>query len=72
MERFDQFSTLENDLEHKNFETFEEISHNFGKTDGDMTLFSEKNVYFHYLDVWVCGFMPNSNKNSLIVSRFAK
>ena len=36
MERFDQFSTLENDFEHKNFETFEEVAHNFGRSDDDI------------------------------------
>ena len=34
MERFDQFSTLKNDIENQNFEMFEEVVHNFGKSDG--------------------------------------
>ena len=41
MERFNQFSTLENDLENQNFKMFEEIVHNFGKSDHDI-IFSEK------------------------------
>jgi hypothetical protein len=35
MERFDQFSTLKNDLENQNFEMFK-VVHNFGKFDGDI------------------------------------
>ena len=35
-ERFDQFSTLKNDFENQNFEMFEEVVHNFGKSDGDI------------------------------------
>ena len=34
LERFDQFSTLKNDFENQNFEMFEEVVHNFGKSDG--------------------------------------
>ena len=36
LERFDQFSTLKNDFENQNFEMFEEVVHNFGKSDGDI------------------------------------
>ena len=36
LERFDQFLTLKNDFENLNFEMFEEIVHNFGKSDDDM------------------------------------
>ena len=36
MERFDQFSTLTNDFEDQNFELFEEVDHNFGKSDSDI------------------------------------
>ena len=34
--RFNQFSTLKNDFENQNFEMFEEVVHNFGKSDGDI------------------------------------
>ena len=33
---FDRFSTLKNDFENQNFEMFEEVVHNFGKSDGDI------------------------------------
>ena len=36
MERFDQFSTLKIDFENQNFEMFDEVVHNFGKSDGDI------------------------------------
>ena len=35
-ERFDQFLTQKNDFESTNFEMFEEVVHNFGKSDDDM------------------------------------
>ena len=35
-ERFDQFLTQKNDFESMNFEMFEEIVHNFGKSDDEM------------------------------------
>ena len=35
LERFGQFSTLKNDFENQNFEMFEEVAHNVGKSDGD-------------------------------------
>ena len=35
LERFDQFSTPKNDFENQNFEMFEEVVHNFGKSDGN-------------------------------------
>jgi hypothetical protein len=35
-ERFDQFSALKNYFENQNFEMFEEVVHNFGKSDGDI------------------------------------
>jgi hypothetical protein len=34
-ERFNQFSTFKNDFENQNFEMFEEVVHNFSKSDGD-------------------------------------
>ena len=35
LERFDQFSTLKNDFKKpQNFEMFQEVVHNFGKSDG--------------------------------------
>ena len=36
MERFDQFSTLKKDFENQNCEMFEEVAHNFGKSDSDI------------------------------------
>ena len=36
LERFVQFSTLKNDFENQNFEMFEEVVHNFGKSDSDI------------------------------------
>ena len=36
LERFDQFLTLKNVFENPNFEIFEEVFHNFGKSDGDI------------------------------------
>ena len=36
MDRFDQFLTLKNDFENQNFEMFEKVAHNFGKSDGDI------------------------------------
>ena len=36
MNRADQFSTMKNDFENQNFEIFEEVVHNFGRSDDDM------------------------------------
>ena len=36
LERFDQFSTLKNYFEIQNFDIFDTIVHNFGKSDDDM------------------------------------
>ena len=36
LERLDQFLTQKNDFESTNFEMFEEVVHNFGKSDDDM------------------------------------
>ena len=36
LERFDQFLTQKNDFEITNFEMFEEVVHDFGKSDGDI------------------------------------
>ena len=35
-EIFDRFSTQKNYFENQNFEMFEEVVHNFGKSDDDM------------------------------------
>ena len=35
-ERFNQFLTQKNDLKSRNFEMFQEVVHNFGKSDDDM------------------------------------
>ena len=37
LEGFDQFLTQKNDFESTNFEMFEEVAHNFGKSNGDIT-----------------------------------
>ena len=34
LERFNQLLTLKNDFYNQNFEMFEEVVHNFGKSDG--------------------------------------
>ena len=36
LERFNQFLTQKNDFESTNFDMFEEVVHNFGKSDDDM------------------------------------
>ena len=36
LERFDQFSTMKYDFENQNFEMFEEVVCNIGKSDGDI------------------------------------
>ena len=36
LEKFNQFSTLKNDFENQNFEMFNEVVHNFGKSEGDI------------------------------------
>ena len=36
LERFNQFLTQKNDFESTNFEMFQEVDHNFGKSDDDM------------------------------------
>ena len=36
-ERFNQLLTQKNDFVSTNFEMFEEVVHNFGKSDDDMT-----------------------------------
>ena len=36
MERFNRFFTQKNDFGSMNFEIFEEVVHNFGKSDDDM------------------------------------
>ena len=36
LERFNQFLALKNDFENQNFEMFEEVVHNLGKSDNDM------------------------------------
>ena len=57
MEKFDQFSTLKNDIETQNFEIFQEVvAHNFGKSDGDNGAHT------------VQEFMPNLIKKSVMVS----
>ena len=33
LERFDQFQKLKNDFETQNFEIFDKVVHNFGKSD---------------------------------------
>ena len=36
LERFYQFLMQKNDFESTNFDMFEEVVHNFGKSDGDI------------------------------------
>ena len=36
LERFEQFSTMKNDFENQNFEMFEQVVHNSGKSDDDI------------------------------------
>jgi hypothetical protein len=36
LEGFNQFSTLENDFENQNFEMFDKVVTNFGKSDDDL------------------------------------
>ena len=36
MDRLNQFSTLKIFFENQNFEMFEKVAHNFGKSDGDI------------------------------------
>ena len=36
LERFDKFLTRKNEFEGTNFEMFEGVAHNFGKSDDDM------------------------------------
>ena len=36
LERFYQFSTLQNGIENQKFEVFKEVVHNFGKSDSDI------------------------------------
>ena len=36
LERFVQFLPLKNDFENRNFDIFEEVAHNFGKSDDNM------------------------------------
>ena len=44
-ERFGWFLMPKNDFESTNFANFEEVVHNFGKSDDDMIYW--KNAYFH-------------------------
>ena len=54
---------MKNDFENQNFDMFEEVAHNFGKSDSDISY--EKMLSFTRC---ICGFMPNSNKKILTVS----
>ena len=47
LEIFDQFLTQKNDFESTNFELFEEVVHDFGKSDED--IIQRKNAYFHQM-----------------------
>ena len=44
LERFDQFQTPKNDLETQNFEIFDKVVHDFGKSD--KIIIQWKNAYF--------------------------
>ena len=41
---------LKNDFESTHFANFEEVVHNFGRSDDDMILW--KNAYFQYMQKW--------------------
>ena len=56
MERFNQFSTLENDFENQNLVMFDVVIHNFGKSYSDI---SEK---IFISTIWTRDFMSNSIK----------
>ena len=54
---------MKNNFENQNFDMFEEVAHNFGKPDSDISY--EKMLSFTRR---ICGFMPKSNKKILTVS----
>ena len=62
MKRLDQFSTLKNYFENQNFEVFDEVIDDFGRSDDDMIC--EKMPIFH-----ICrrGLMPNLIEKSWTV-----
>ena len=39
-----------NDFESTNFPNFEDVVHNFGRSDNDIIL--QKNAYFQYMQTW--------------------
>ena len=41
---------LKNDFENQNFELFEKVFQNFGKSDDDIIFW--KYAYFHYMHTW--------------------
>ena len=41
---------LKNDFESTNLANFEEVVHNFGRSDDDMIL--RKNAYFQHMQMW--------------------
>ena len=55
MKGFDQFSTMKNNFENQNFDMFEEVAHNFGKPDSDIS-------YEKCLDAYVVS-CPSQTKN---------
>ena len=64
-ESFSRFLMPKNDFENTNA-NFEDVVHNFGRSDAMMTWFSEKMLIFN-----ICrhGLMPNVSKKSWTVSR---
>ena len=52
---------LKNDFENMNFAIFEEVVHNFGRSDDDMI--QPKYAYFQYMQAWF-DLMPNLIKKS--------
>ena len=57
---------LKNDFESTNFAIFEEVVHNFGRSDDDMIW--RKNAYVFPIYAYVRGLMPNLIKKSWTVS----
>ena len=72
MERFAQFSTLKDIFENQNFEIFDKVVDNFGKSDNDIVW--QKMIFFP-LNTFVIITCPTLSKNlgrflSLVLSQF--
>ena len=51
---------LKNDFENQNFEFFEEVVDNFGRSEDDVTSVVKRCIF--PLDAYVCGFMCSLHK----------